>query len=99
MDSEARLMRALAADRPPAVDPGFALGVMRAAEAERFRREALALGLRAAGLGAAAAALAVPLLGWAAAHAEALQSGLVGAAGLVTLVWIAHLARQRVTAA
>ncbi len=98
MDSEARLMRALAADRPPAHDPLFALDVMRAAEDARFKAETAKRLLRGAGLTAATAALAVPLLGWAAQHADALQNGMLGSAALVVLVAGSRLAAQRVTA-
>jgi len=37
MDTEARLRAALGASAAPARDPGFALAVIRAAEAGRYR--------------------------------------------------------------
>jgi hypothetical protein len=98
MDNEARLARALAADGAPRRDPAFALAVIRAAEAERYRAETIRSVLKGAGMAAAAASLLVPFLSWPGAHAGALQSGILGAASLLVLVAGARLASARVTA-
>jgi hypothetical protein len=97
MDDQDRLARALAAARPPAHDPLFALAVMRAAEQSRLKAELAKRLLRAAGLAAAAAALAVPLVGWVAANAEAVQSGILAAGGLSAMILMARHLAQRVT--
>lgn len=99
MDSEARLMRALGGSAAPARDPAFTLAVIRAAEAERYRAAAARSMLRGAALAAAAAALALPFLSWAAANSDALQSGILSAGALLTLVGGARLMTQRATAA
>jgi hypothetical protein len=98
MDKEARLLRALASSAAPKRDPAFTMTVMRAAEAYRFRREATRSVLKAGGLAAAAASLAVPFLAWAGAHGEALQSGILGAAALLLLVGAGRLLSARATA-
>lgn len=94
MVNESRLTAALAAGRAPAHDPAFVLSVMRAAEVARYRVESAKAMLRAGGLGAAAAALAVPVLGWVAAEPEAVQSGMLAAAGLLALAWTARFMTQ-----
>ncbi len=99
MDNEARLMRAMAAASPPSVDPGFMIAVMEAAERQRFRAETAHRLLRVAGMAAAAAALAAPFWGWAAANAEALQNGILMAGGLLALVAFTRVMTQRATAA
>lgn len=95
MDSEDRLRRALGASAAPVRDPGFTLAVIRAAEVRRFRWEAARSILKAAGMAAAAAALVVPFLGWSVTHAEGLQSGILGAAGLLALVGTGRLMSAR----
>jgi len=99
MDSEARLTRALAADAAPARDPAFMIAVMQGAERARFRADLAGTVLRGAGVAAAIAALAVPLGSWAAANAEALQTGLGGAVGLIALVAATRIMTQRAAAA
>jgi hypothetical protein len=99
MDNEARLLRALNAGAAPARDPAFTLAVMRRAEEARFRAETVRSVLRGAGLAAAAAALAVPLMDWAAANGAALKTGGLAAAALLTLVWAARIMTQRLAAA
>jgi len=98
MDSEARLLRALAAGQPPARDPRFALAVIEAAAAERFRWDMSRAVLKGAGLAAALAALALPFASWAGGHAEGLQTGLLGAGGLVAIVALARLLAARTRA-
>lgn len=98
MDNEARLMRALAAPVAPKRDSAFAMAVMRQAEAARFRNEGVLAVLRGAGFAAAAAALVVPFLGWAGANGPALQNGVLGAAGLLTLVLALRVMTERVAA-
>jgi len=98
MDSHARLMRALAASRAPARDPGFTLAVIRAAERGQFRAEAAVALLRAAGMAAIAAALALPLAGWVAVNAEAVQTGVLSAASLLTLMVALRLMLRRAAA-
>lgn len=98
MNTEARLMAALGGPAAPARDPRFTLAVLQAAEADRYRKASAQAILRGAGLAAAAAALLVPFLGWAGANADALQSGVVGAAGLLTLVGAARLMTVRAAA-
>lgn len=84
--SEDRLMRALGASAAPAKDARFVLAVMERAEAERFRRASLMGLLRAAGLAAAGAALLILFGGWAGAHAEATQTVIMAAGGLLGLI-------------
>src|SRR5262245_41541569 len=98
MDNEARLQRALAADAAPARDPAFTMAVMRAAEAERYRWETVLSMARGAGLAAAAAGLAAPLVGWANVNAEPLRPGMPGAAALIVLVGMVRLLSARITA-
>jgi hypothetical protein len=98
MDNEARLRAALAAGAAPARDPAFTMAVMRAAEAERYRRETIHSMLKWAGMAAAAASLIVPFLGWAGAHAEALENGVLGAGSLLALVAAARFMSARATA-
>jgi len=98
MDNETRLLRALGAAVAPKRDPAFTMSVMRAAEAHRFRRETAHSMLRAGGFAAAAASLAVPFLGWAGAHGEALQTGALGAGALFVLVATARFMSARATA-
>ncbi len=99
MDNETRLMRVLAAATLPARDPAFVLAVMRRTEQQRYRVERVRALLRGAGLAAAAAALAVPSIGWAAAYAEALQAGALAFLALVALVWATRSLAQRASAA
>jgi hypothetical protein len=99
MNSEARLMRALGAAVAPAQDPAFTLAVIRAAEAGRFRAAAARSMLRGASLAAVSAALALPFLGWASANSEAFQTGILAAAGILTLVGATRLMTQRAAAA
>ena len=98
MDNETRLTRALGAAVAPRRDPEFTMSVMRAAEVYRFRGATLLSVLRAGGLAAAAASLAVPFLAWAGAHADALQSGILGAAALIVLVGTGRFMSARATA-
>src|SRR5262245_34695988 len=98
MDNEARLMAALAAGGAPGRDPAFTMSVVRAAEAERYRLETIRSMLKGAGLGAAAASLIVPLLGWAGTGAPGLENGILGAASLLVLVAGARLLSSRATA-
>ena len=98
MDNEARLKAALAAGGAPSRDPAFTVAVMRAAETERYRAATIRSMLKGAGFAAAAASLAVPFLGWAGANAEALQEGVLAAAGLLVLVAVARLLSARATA-
>ncbi|MGE0739750.1 MAG: hypothetical protein AB7O98_00285 [Hyphomonadaceae bacterium] len=95
MDSEARLMRALQATAAPRRDPAFTLSVIEAAEAERFRREAVLSVLRGAGIAAAAASLLPPVLGWAGQNPGAVGSIALPIAGVLTLVWLARLMARR----
>jgi hypothetical protein len=96
-DREARLARALAASAAPRRDPAFTLAVIRAAEAKRYQEQTVRAMLKGAGLAAAAASLVVPFLGWASAHSQALESGVLGAAGLLLLVGAARLMSARAT--
>lgn len=97
MDSQARLIAALGASAAPARDPGFALAVIGGAERRRYREETARSVLNAGGLAAAAAALAAPFVDWAGNNAEALQSGILSAAGLIALVGLARLMSARAT--
>jgi hypothetical protein len=99
MDDEARLARALGAPAAPKRDAAFTLGVMREAERQRFRRAWLLSLLRTAGVAAAAAALAVPLMGWAPGNLAALQNGLLTAGSLLALVSFARIMSQRLSIA
>jgi hypothetical protein len=99
MDSEARLVRALGAAAAPVQDPAFALAVIRSAEAGRFREAAARSMLRGAALAAVSAALVLPFVGWAAANSEALQTGILSAGGILTLVGSTRLMTQRAAAA
>lgn len=98
MDSEARLMRALRAASPRR-DPRFTLTVMRRAEADRFRAEAIRKMLHAGGLAAAAAALAVPAAGWVVANAEALQQGTLATFSILLFVRGIQILTRRAAAA
>jgi len=98
MDNEARLLAAMAASAAPGRDPGFTLAVLHAAERYRYRQQALRSVLRMAGLAAAAAGLALPLLGWIASHPAGVLNGLVGSASLMVIVGGARLMSARVTA-
>ena len=84
--SEVRLMRALGAAAAPAKDARFVLAVMERAEAARFRRESLMGLLRTAGLAAAGAALLVLFGGWVGTHAEATQTVIMAAGGMLGLI-------------
>jgi len=95
MDSDDRLQRALGASAAPARDPAFTLAVIYAGEARRFHWEAARSVLKGAGVAGAAAALAVPFLGWAGANSDGFQSGILGAAGLVLLVGIGRMMSAR----
>jgi hypothetical protein len=95
MDTEARLRAALGASAAPARDPGFALAVIRAAEAERYQAASAQSVLRAGGIAAAAAALAAFGLDWAAGNPGAFQNGILSAAGLISLVGLARLMSAR----
>ena len=99
MDNEARLMRVLNAPVAPARDPAFALAVMREAEARQFKADALRRMLQGGALAGAGAVFILPMAGWAVAHADALQNGLLVAAALMTLVATARLMAQRTSAA
>jgi hypothetical protein len=82
---EEKLARAMAALGAPAKDPGFVYVVMAQTEVLRYRR-AMALALLSwGGLAAAAVALALPLLGWAAANLEVLELGLMAGACVMVL--------------
>lgn len=95
MDSEARLLRALAAPVAPRRDPSFTLAVIADAEQARFRRQAALAVLRSGGLVSAAAALAVPLSGWVGANPGVAQSAGLAGVGLLALMWAGHLAARR----
>ncbi len=95
MDTEARLRAALGASAAPARDPGFALAVIRAAEAGRYKRAAARSVLRAGGVAAAAAALVALGLDWAGGNAAAFQNGILTAAALMSLVGLARLMATR----
>lgn len=95
MDAEARLMAALGASAAPARDPAFTLAVIRAAEADRFKVEAMRAMLSWGGLAAAASVLALTLASWGASHWDGVQSGIVGAGGIFALVATARLMTQR----
>lgn len=99
MDSEARLMRALAADRPPARDYAFELAVIREAEAKQYRGEAIYSMLRGGALAAALASAIVPVIGLSASVGSALQAGMLGAAVLITLVGATRIMTERLAAA
>jgi hypothetical protein len=99
MTTDARLERALSAPAAPAGDPAFVLAVIERAERERFRTASVLTLLRGAGLAAAAAALAVPLAEWGAAHSEALQSGLLAAGGLLALAGATRFMTEQTFAA
>lgn len=96
MDSEARLMRALASASPARRDPAFTLAVMRRAELQRFKTEAMLSMLRTAAFAAAAAALVAPVLAWAPGHLDGLLQGGVTTAALLTLVAGGRLMAQRI---
>lgn len=96
--SDARLMAALGASAAPARDPRFALAVIEAAEADRFRLATIRAMLRSAGVTVACAALALPLAGWAVANVEALENGLLAGAGFLVLAAGARGLAQRATA-
>ncbi len=93
--SEDRLARALAADRPPGRDNAFTLEVLARAEAERWRRESRLAMARGAWTAGAAAAAAVGLGGWVSAYPDAAFTGVLAAAGLLTLLAGARLFRGR----
>lgn len=95
MDTEARLRAALGGSAAPARDAGFALAVIRAAEAERYRAASAQSVLRAGGIAAAAAALVALGLDWAAGNPGAFQNGILSAAGLISLVGLARLMSAR----
>lgn len=97
MDTEARLRAALGQSAAPARDPGFALAVIRAAEAGRYKKEAARSILRAGGVAAAAAALAALGLDWAAGNPAAFQAGILTAVALISLVGLARLMSARAT--
>jgi hypothetical protein len=99
MDAEARLARALGASAAPARDPAFVLGIIRAAEAQRFKAEALRSMFRWAGFAAIAALLALVLAGWTSANAAGVESGILGAGGIFALVATARLMTQRLAPA
>ncbi|HYD88065.1 MAG TPA: hypothetical protein VEA80_11360 [Vitreimonas sp.] len=95
MKSEARLQRALAAERAPRRDPSFTLAVMREAEARRFRLQTANGVLRSVGIAVAGSAILVPLAGWAGSDPAGLQDGVLAAAGLIGLVAGARLMAAR----
>jgi len=86
MDSQSRLERALGASAGPLRDPAFTLAVLKAAEVERFRAEAAFSMLRAGGLAALGGAGLLLVADWASADWDAVQSGLLLAAGSLALV-------------
>jgi len=99
MDAEARLAAALGAASAPARDPGFTLAVIRAAEADRFKAEALRSTLTSGAVAAAAACLALMLAGWASLNWSGVQTGILGAGGIFALVATARLMTQRLAPA
>jgi hypothetical protein len=99
MDAEARLAAALAGSATPSRDPDFTLAVIRAAEADRFKVEALRSMLSSGALAAAGAVLALSLAGWGALNWDGVQTGILGAAGIFALVATARLMTQRLAAA
>jgi hypothetical protein len=99
MDAEARLAAALGRSAAPARDAAFTLGVIRAAEAERFRAQAALSILRWGGMAAVAASLLALLASWGAANWDGLESGILGAGGIFALVAMARLMTQRLAAA
>ncbi|MBL8548197.1 MAG: hypothetical protein JNL81_17175 [Hyphomonadaceae bacterium] len=98
MDAEARLMAALGASAAPARDPAFTLAVIRAAEADRFKVEAVRSMLFWGAVAAAASLLALPLAGWGALNWDGVQGGLLGAGGIFALVATSRLMTQRLAA-
>ena len=72
---------------------------MRAAERQRFQREALLSVLRIGGMAAAAAALGVPAFAWGPANWEPLQNGVLAAGALLALVSFARIMSQRIAIA
>ena len=99
MDAEARLAAALGDAAAPARDPGFTLAVIRAAEADRFKAEAVRSMLSWGAVAAAGACLALMLAGWTSLHWEGVQSGILGAGGIFALVATARLMTQRLAPA
>jgi hypothetical protein len=99
MDAEARLAAALGAAAAPARDPGFTLAVIRAAEADRFKAEAVRSMLSWGAVAAAAACLALMLAGWTSLHWQGVQGGILGAGGIFALVATARLMTQRLAPA
>ncbi|ANP44809.1 hypothetical protein [Candidatus Viadribacter manganicus] len=99
MTTDARLAAALGASAAPARDPRFTLAVMRAAEADRFKVEAMRAMLSWGAIAAAAAILALWLVGWGAVHWDGVQGGILGAGGIFALVAAARLMTQRLVAA
>jgi len=95
MDAEARLARALGQSAAPARDPAFAMAVIRAAEADRFKAEAARSMLRWGGVAAAGACLALLLAGWTNLNWDGVQSGILGAGGIFALVATTRLMTQR----
>ena len=99
MDNEARLMRALGATVAPKRDALFTLAVIREAERRRFQRASVLAVLRMAGVGAAAGALVVPLLGWLPGNLGALQNGALAAGLMLALVSLARIMSERLAVA
>jgi len=99
MDAEARLTAVFGQSAAPARDPAFTLGVIRAAEAKRFRADAAQSMLRWGGMTAVLACLALILAGWTSLHWAEVQGGILGAGGIFALVATARLMTQRLAAA
>jgi hypothetical protein len=99
MDTDARLAAALGATTAPARDPGFTLAVIRIAEADRFKAEAVRAMLSWGAVAAAAASLILLLAGWTAVNWEGVQGGVLGAGGIFALVATARLMTQRLAPA
>jgi hypothetical protein len=99
MDAEARLAAALGGSAAPQRDPAFTLAVIRGAEADRFKTEALRSMLTSGAVAAAAACLALILAGWTAVNWQGVQGGILGAGGIFALVATARLMTQRLAPA
>lgn len=97
-NAETRLAAALRGSAAPARDPSFTLGVIRAAERDRFKVAALRSMLSWGAIAAAAAVLMLPLAGWGALNWDGVQNGMLGAGGLFTLVAAGRLMTQRLAA-
>ena len=95
MDTEARLARALGQSAAPVRDPAFAMAVISAAEADRFKAEAARSMLRWGGVAAAAACLALFLAAWTNLNWDGVQTGILGTGAIFALVATARLMTQR----